>query len=122
MERRIVLAVDDEPDIGALLVHALGDEFAVVVVTDVAAGLAAAELQPPAVIFLDLRMAGQGRDGFDFVDRYQERVGGSAAPIIVSSALPMHEQSRLMDRVAAFLPKPFEIAELTALVRKLAGP
>jgi two-component system OmpR family response regulator len=123
VRRPVVLAVDDEPDIGALLAQALGDEFDVVVSTDVEDGLNAARAQRPVLIVLDLRMAGLGRDGFDFVDLYQEQAGDSAAPIVICSALPENAQSVLTGRVAAFLPKPFEVAALTSLVRALTvGP
>jgi DNA-binding response OmpR family regulator len=119
---RRILAIDDEPDGAALLVQALSDEFEVRVAHDVQSALAEAEARPPALILLDLRMPGHAGNGFDFLTRYQDRIGEPMAPIIITSALPMRDQVVLEGRVSGFLPKPFEIDHLRALVQKVALP
>jgi DNA-binding response OmpR family regulator len=117
-----ILVVDDEPDFAALIAQALSDEFEVVVALDVPSGLAAVDARRPALILLDLRMPGHAADGFDFLTRYRSRVGEALAPVVITSALPMRDQAVLQDRVAAFLPKPFEIEAMRALVRRVALP
>jgi DNA-binding response OmpR family regulator len=119
--RPTILVVDDEPDLGALLAEALSEEFDVLIASDAAGALATAERTPPALVLLDLRMAGAGLDGFDFVELYQDAVGAAAAPIVVISALPLDQQKVLEPRVAGFLPKPFGIAELIAFVGGVLG-
>jgi DNA-binding response OmpR family regulator len=114
--RPTILVVEDEPDVGAFVATALEEQFDVVVARDTDEALTAAQRSTPALVLLDLRMPGTRSDGFDFVERYQSAAAHAAAPIIVISALPLDQQRALEPRVAAFLPKPFSLAELTELV------
>jgi DNA-binding response OmpR family regulator len=116
--RPTLLIVEDEPDLRALMTVALGEEFEVLVAADGAEALAAAQQTPPTLVLLDLRMPGDEVDGFVFVDRYQRAAQDTAAPIIVTSALPLDDQAVLEPHVAAFLPKPFAIAALVTLVNE----
>lgn len=112
-----VLIVEDEPTIRHLLRDALRREgFRVAEAGGVAAALAAASEQAPALVVLDLGLP--DGDGLRFIDEYRV---WSAQPVLVLSARQQEQDKVLaLDRGADdFLSKPFSVAELLARVRAL---
>ncbi|MBK5259913.1 MAG: response regulator [Thermoanaerobaculia bacterium] len=112
-----VLVVDDDPAIRKLIVAALkryGYEF-----SEASNGKEALELmrsEAPDVVVLDLMMPLVS--GWDVL---QVRMGDAALsriPVIVISANRDPEVVTAVDRgICAFLPKPFDISMLSAMVR-----
>jgi two-component system, chemotaxis family, chemotaxis protein CheY len=74
-----------------------------------------AEESPPAVILLDMKMPVM--DGWAFASAYRQQ-GGPHAPIIVMTAA--HDSRQRAREIAAdgFIPKPFDLDDLLALVRR----
>src|SRR5258708_35929075 len=64
-----VLVVDDEADIRELVAGILADEgYAVRTATDSESALAAVRARKPALLILDIWMAGGGMDGLELLD------------------------------------------------------
>ncbi len=110
-----VLVVDDDREIGELLVRALGAQgFRVTAVED-GAGLRRVQAEDPAdVVILDLMLPGE--DGLTLLRDLRRR---SALPVIMLTAVGGEP-----DRVAGlelgaddYLPKPFTTRELLARLR-----
>jgi DNA-binding NtrC family response regulator len=55
-------------------------------------------------------------NGWDFVERYQERTGGRVIPIVVVSAAGAVPRSLERRGVRHFLPKPFDVEQLARSV------
>jgi CheY-like chemotaxis protein len=116
-----VLVVDDDAAIRRLIVAALkrdGYEF-----LEAANGRDALELmraERPQAVVLDLMMPLVS--GWDVL---QERLGDpvlSKIPVIIISANREPELAKAVDQgICAFLPKPFDISALSALVRACVG-
>lgn len=117
MEGR-VLVVEDDPQVRAMLVRALGYEgFDVEAVEDVAGAEAAIRATPPDVVLLDLLLP--DADGLDLCRR--RRAAGDRVPILIVTA-----RDEIADRVEGldagaddYMVKPLSTAELVARVRSL---
>ena len=72
------------------------------------------EADRPDAIVLDLMMP--GINGWGFVERYQQRTGGRAIPIVVVSAARTVPRSLEHKGVRQFLPKPFDVEQLARSV------
>jgi CheY-like chemotaxis protein len=112
-----VLVVDDDPSIRRMIMAALRREG--YVFSEAANGKEALESMRhnrPDVVILDLMMPMVS--GWDVL---RERAGDPellSIPVIVVSANRSSELATAMDKgICAFLPKPFDIVALTALVR-----
>lgn len=114
-----VLVVDDDESIRQFIEMALGDDgFEVALAEEGADALAAAERFKPDVILLDMRMPGV--DGWRFAEAY--RAGpGPHAPILVLTAARDAAEYAAEIRADAYLAKPFELAELLRLMKRLIG-
>jgi DNA-binding response OmpR family regulator len=112
-----VLVVEDDPAIRALMVATLSEDgFAVEAVTDGAEALAYVRGCRPALIVLDLSMPVM--DGREFLRTYRA-LAGETAPVIVSTALTHPEEEAQRLGAEACLPKPFDLDDLVAMVRRL---
>jgi two-component system, NtrC family, nitrogen regulation response regulator GlnG len=115
-----VWIVEDDPALGWVLERALlGAGFEVTRFVSADSALLALADATPAVIVADLMLP--GRSGLSLLE--QRVPGGSAPPVIVMTA-----QSDLESAIDAYgagafeyLPKPFDLDELVALVEKAAG-
>ena len=117
-----VLVVDDDPSIRKMMVAALkryGYKFA-----EAANGQEALDLMRenrPDVVLLDLMMP--ILSGWDVL---REREGDPKLrdiPVIIVSATRAPEIASAVDKgICAFLPKPFDIGALSALVRSCLQP
>ncbi|MGT2426681.1 response regulator transcription factor [Amnibacterium kyonggiense] len=112
-----LLLVEDDPELGPLMVEALSEDYAVTLVRDGDAGLAGARGGDFDVIVLDRRLPGV--DGVEIVSTL--RRDGVATPVLLLTAL-----GSVADRVEGldagaddYLVKPFDFAELAARLRAL---
>ena len=112
-----VLVVDDDPSIRRMIVAALRREG--YVFSEAANGKEALEIMrqdPPDVVVLDLMMPVVS--GWDVLRERGSDERLLSIPIIIISANRGPELAAAMDKgICAFLPKPFDIAALAALVR-----
>lgn len=114
-----VLVVDDDPSIRKMVIAALKRDTAGYTFVEASNGRDALDLmrgQQPDVVVLDLMMPLVS--GWEVL---RERAGDSALrkiPVIVVSANRDPELATAMQAgICAFLPKPFDIGALSALVR-----
>jgi CheY-like chemotaxis protein len=115
----VVLVVDDEPGIRAVLVELLTDEgYSVVVAQDGAEALRRISDALPDVVLLDLNMP--KLNGWEVVERL--RALAITLPIVIMTAgqSAAIEAARL--GAAAALPKPFAIDDVLTTVKRLAPP
>ncbi len=113
-----ILVVDDDAGIRELISETLADEgYEVLAVPNGLAALKALDDCEPSLILLDLLMPLM--DGDEFLHRYRERPGPHA-PVVVFSASGLNRGNRVSRRLAAdaFLPKPFDLEDLLALVNR----
>jgi CheY-like chemotaxis protein len=117
------LVADDDADIRELAVSVLESiGCAVVAAGDGLAALELAAQSPPALAVLDIRMP--KLDGLEVTRRLKADPATSAVPVIVVSAsVSDQQQQAAVDAGAdAFLAKPFRVAELRAVARRLLRP
>ncbi len=119
--RRRVLVVDDEPLMGATLEVTLGAEHDVVIVTSAIQALAILEsdqsfdavlsdLMMPRVSGMDLHREMVKR-GYELANHVLFMTGG---------AYTEEAQTFLRETACASIDKPFEVAELTRLIERVA--
>jgi two-component system, OmpR family, alkaline phosphatase synthesis response regulator PhoP len=114
-----ILVVEDEPDIAALMKHALerGGELNVDIVATGAAALKSVMEDPPGLVLLDLNLP--FIDGLEVCRLLRGRAATSAVPIIMVTA-----RTSESDRVSGlelgaddYVTKPFSLRELVARVQ-----
>jgi CheY-like chemotaxis protein len=110
---RRILVVDDEPALRAVVADVLREEgYAVLTAADGRAGLAVVAAEAPDLVLMDVMMPGM--DGRAAYRAMRAHPNGRAVPIVLSSAaIP---PAGLDPGIAAFLPKPFDLDQLTQLV------
>ncbi|MBO9555049.1 MAG: response regulator transcription factor [Cellulomonas sp.] len=115
--RASLLLVEDDRELGPLLVEVLGDVYDVTLARDGQAGLHRALTSEPDVLVVDRGLP--GIEGLDLVARL--RRSGVRAPVLVLTA-----RGTVQDRVDGldagaedYLVKPFDVAELLARLRAL---
>lgn len=114
-----ILVVDDDPAILSAVAEVLSLEgYAVETAANGALALEQVDARIPSLVLLDMRMPIV--DGWSFARAIHER--GLRLPTVVMTAA--HNAAAWAREIEAdgFLPKPFEIAELLAVVRRHAGP
>jgi two-component system chemotaxis response regulator CheY len=113
---RSILVVDDDESIRQFVEMALTDEgYDVVTAADGLAALAVIARATPDLILLDMRMPVM--DGWSFAAAYRG-TPRPHAPIAVLTAARDAAQYAAEVNADAFLPKPFELADLSALVHR----
>jgi CheY-like chemotaxis protein len=116
--RRRVLYIEDNPVNVRLMqkVLRLRPDIELQVQGTGEAGLAAARAQAPDLVLLDWRLP--GIQGADVLRELTADPGTAALPVVVFSGDSGREQVTAILRAGAvaFLPKPFEIEELLAVV------
>jgi DNA-binding NtrC family response regulator len=111
-----ILILDDDAAIRELLEILLTEEgYEVESAQDNSHALAAIKEREPALILFDMRSPGAG--GHAFVEAYRELPDASAILIAVSGIADLEQEAA---RIGAdgFLPKPFDIEDVLAMVRK----
>jgi two-component system, NtrC family, nitrogen regulation response regulator NtrX len=111
-----ILVIDDDEGICEVMAAILGDEgYEVRCAMSAESGLAMIEERQPALILLDLWMAGQTPE--EFVATYRQTPNGTAS--IVVSGLPGIEQVAATIGADAFLSKPFDVPVLLETVQQV---
>lgn len=119
VSRTRVLIVEDEPDIAALMKHALerGGDLEVEIVGTGAGALKSVMEAPPGLVLLDLNLP--FIDGLEVCRLLRGRTSSAGIPIIMVTA-----RTSETDRVAGlelgaddYVTKPFSLRELVARVR-----
>ena len=114
-----VLVVDDEAVLREVVAEALRDEgFAVSVANDGAAALELVAQSPPDLVLMDVMMPGM--DGREAYLALRSRADLPQVPVVLMSAA-IHSAG-LDPSIDGYLPKPFDIDALVALVQRLVGP
>jgi DNA-binding response OmpR family regulator len=117
-----ILIVDDDPDIRlGMNVRLKANAYDTFFAADAASSLIEAEKHKPDLIILDLGLPGE--DGFVVMERLKQLPSVAAIPIVVVSARDVRaNQERALNAGAkAFLRKPFDDAELLAVIRATLG-
>src|SRR5579864_1709898 len=114
-----VLVVDDEADIRDLVAGILSDEgYAVRTANDSESALAAVRARKPALLILDIWMAGGGMDGLELLDLVKKL--DSDLPVIMISGHGNIETavSAIKRGAYEFLEKPFKSDRLLLVVER----
>jgi len=113
-----VLVVDDNPLVRDLMAHGLEPLCDVAVAIDGADALLKAVDHPPDLIITDYKMPGV--DGRQLYDKLHARETTRHTPFIfVASRGDIEEKLRPMVSAEDFLPKPFFVADLVRLAKKV---
>ena len=116
---RLILVVDDDPDILQTLALCLSTEgYRVVMASNGQEALEILPKEKPACILLDLMMPVM--DGWQFVAELEGR-GMRNAPLLILSADRAVQGHATKLRADAFLAKPFDLDELLGKVHDLTG-
>lgn len=114
---KTVLVVEDDEDIGAMLVGALSQEtpYQAMLATDGLQALAMIRSFTPRLFLLDYRLPGM--DGIELYDHLRDSEELKDVPVVMFTAdLPTPE---LREREIIFIQKPAELDELLQTVRKV---
>jgi CheY-like chemotaxis protein len=119
-----VVVVDDTAEVLELMVSVLADEgYAVVGCQDATRATATILQETPALVILDLRMAGVG--DWQVLEELRAEPRTAAVPIIICSGAVEElraAQAALKGRGCEILTKPFDIEVLIQRVERLIGP
>jgi putative two-component system response regulator len=118
MSKKVIIAVDDEPDIRSLVRFCLqtSGDFDVLEAKSGEEAINLAIAHRPVLIVMDVRMPGMG--GIEACRRLKANPATASIPVIFLSAWHSEEQAALEAGGMAFLLKPFNPDELIAAVRK----
>jgi len=113
-KRPLVLVVDDDEDIADSIGDVLrGGGYDVEQVGDGHAALEVAGRAKPALVLLDWRLPNEPA-GSALVRKLRDAIGH--VPVVVLSADPQSLQEARAAAVSDYLPKPFDVKDLLALV------
>lgn len=117
--RSLILVVDDDPDILALVKIVLKTAgYRVSTATNGLEALKVAERRMPDLIVLDMMMPVM--DGREFARVFQSQPGARAPIIVLSAAADVKKQAREIG-AAGWLAKPFAVDTLLDLVAEHIG-
>jgi DNA-binding response OmpR family regulator len=121
MSERRVLVVEDEANIADVLVMALEEEgYTVRTAADGRQALAVLREWPPQVVLLDLMLP--ILDGWSLLEEWRRSGLAPEARVVVVSAARTAPATRGGDpRIAAVIPKPFDLNRVLAAVGMLLG-
>lgn len=118
-QRKLVLVVDDDPDLRTMLDILLSSEgYEVVLAGDGQEALNLIARRMPQLILLDMRMPGM--DGWAFAKIFHEKFG-HRVPIVVLTAAENAKARGLEADAEDYLEKPFNIDEVLEKVSRLAA-
>jgi DNA-binding response OmpR family regulator len=108
---KVVLLIDDEPEMGTLVGMCLdGDGARVVQVHDLAEAIAAGRQERPSLVLLDLALGSE--DGLDILPRLRGESSLSGVPIVGFSVHESRRGEALDQGVDGFVAKPFKALDL----------
>ncbi len=115
---RPILIVDDDSATRDIERQILADNgFRVVEARDGSEALRAIDVEPPALIILDVQMPGV--DGPTFARELRTRL--RRVPLVILTGVPDPKREADRCNAEAFLRKPFDADELVRIVRKFAS-
>lgn len=116
---KTVLVVDDEPVIRDLVAAVLRDEgYLAIVAANGHEGIDLVGREKPDLVLMDVMMPGlDGREAYKVM---RSRPDLPKIPVVMMSAVV--RPHRLDPSISGHLAKPFDVAELLALVERLIGP
>lgn len=115
---RPILIVDDDSATRDIERQILADNgFRVVEARDGSEALRAIDVEPPALIILDVQMP--GIDGPTFARELRTRL--RRVPLVILTGVPDPKREADRCNAEAFLRKPFDADELVRIVRKFAS-
>jgi signal transduction histidine kinase/DNA-binding response OmpR family regulator len=113
-----VLVIEDEPELSTLIRHLLAEAgYAIETAASAEAGLAAAVTDPPAVVFLNIHLAGD-LDGWHVLAELKANPATALIPVIVATGLESRRQASILG-AADYLAKPFTADELLGAVARV---
>ena len=117
----LILVVDDDPDVCALLGRALGGEgYEVETALDGHVALAFCARRVPDLVLLDLMMPQM--DGELFATALRVQLGDRTPPIVLLSASQIRDQVATAVGAAGMIEKPFDLDELRETVAQVCKP
>jgi CheY-like chemotaxis protein len=118
---RVVLVVEDDESIRNVIIDVLHDHgFGVVSAANGVEALERLEARRPDVMVLDLLMPVM--HGWDFMEAYGRRTGGTVIPIVVVSVNPALPRSFTRFGVRSVIGKPFQVDDLLEHVERAMAP
>ncbi|MEO3402876.1 response regulator [Mucilaginibacter sp. CAU 1740] len=113
-----ILIIEDDQDILDMMTYILQDEGFRVISSMESVAVAYVQEIAPALILLDNRLA----DGFgrDICRKLKKDPATAGIPVVIVSAVNQLEQVAEESGADAYLPKPFDLEELVAMVRRFA--
>jgi CheY-like chemotaxis protein len=115
---KTILVVDDEPILRTIVREILHEEgYAVIEAEDGQVMLEVMARERPDLVLMDVMMPGV--DGRDAYRQLRSRPENRDVPVVMMSAAV--ESHGLDPSIAGFVPKPFDITDLIALVVRLIG-
>jgi CheY-like chemotaxis protein len=119
--RANILIVEDDPDILSSLAESLREDgFDVETAANGYQALTRIESTMPDLIFLDLMMPMM--DGWKFLDVAHRRFPAMRTPVVLLSAVHNLRAEAHRLGVLTFLPKPFDLQEVSRLAHQLSHP
>lgn len=118
-DKPVLLVIDDNPDIRALLVELLQEEYNVITACDGAQGVKMASKYVPDLVVCDVMMPGM--DGLECCRILKSEVGTSHIPVLMLTACSLDEQraSGYDSGADGYLSKPFSHQVLRSRCRSL---
>ena len=119
--RKVVIVVEDEPAIGALIADAISDEpgYCAIHVAAAAAALEATRHVTPDVMVIDVRLPGMS--GFELYDELKKDPRTSKIPVLFETASGAEAVREFRRRgIATYVKKPFDLNEVVGYVKRLA--
>lgn len=112
----VILIVDDDPDVCALVAAVLSEQAAVIAASDGYEAVQKAIDCRPALILCDSEMP--GLRGHEVIHALANNRAVAKIPVILTSGYAKADAVRDCEP-AAFLQKPFTLTELTSVVREM---
>ena len=115
---RRVLVIEDDPSASSLLAECIGGNgYEVEIAATGEQGLARAIEDPPALICLDIRLAGE-LDGWDLLARLRERPDTAETPVVICTGRNGRDRASALG-VTDFIPKPFSQQQIRDAIQRL---
>jgi len=120
---RLVLVVEDDPELGKVLAQAIEAEegYVALRVESAPEALDALHARRPDVIIVDVRLPGMS--GLELYDHIRRDPRFRRLPVVVQTAAAREYFDELRRRrIATYLEKPFDIDDVLEFVKRLAPP